>query len=464
MAGFYDCEFVETPPQSVQTECPVCLSVLRNPYQATCCGYSFCKPCIEKVKSDHAPCPCCKAEDFDTFEDKRLRRSLYAFKVRCTNKKNGCEWEGELGQLEEHLNADPPSQILEQLEGCQFVEIKCLHCSNLFQRSQIQTHQSTQCPSRPTVCMYCDKYCSNNEDVTTNHWSLCAYYPEHCPNKCGKILQRQNLAIHISSSCPLAEVDCDFKDVGCHTTLLRKEMVAHLSENVMSHLSLMASSHAKLQTTIAEQDQLLKNFELSNERLQQRTVKLNQTLETVKQNAVTLQQKLSKRDESLTQHLKSLQQQLAEETKRSKRDDAKLVRMVKQHLLDEKKESQKVHHKFPVPGAVVFLIVSVFLLYVVIQPLKGQCIAAGCQPCDRGSSELPVCTCTLQPLNFTPTELMSICSVEADQWYGLPLCTSAGDCNMKFIVNTSTQNGKAFAHLALGGCDRFTNLGCQLGQ
>ena len=434
MAGFSDC-VIETPPQSVQTECSICLSVLRDPYQASCCGYSFCKACIEKVKADHAPCPRCKAEEFDTLEDKQLKRSLYAFKVRCTNKKEGCEWEGELGQLEEHLNADPPNQVLEQLEGCQFVEIKCIHCSKLFQRSKIQSHQSTQCPSRPTVCMYCDKCCSNNEDAT-NHWSLCAYYPEHCPNKCGKILQRQNLAVHLSSACPLAEVDCDFKEVGCHTALLRKDMVAHLSENVINHLSLMASSHAKLQTTITEQDKLLKNFELSNERLQQRTVKLNQALETVKQNAVALQQKLCKRDESLTQHLKSLQQQLAEETKRSKRDNAKLVRMVKQHLLEEKKEKEKVHHKYPVPGVVVLVIVSVFLLYVVIQPLKGQCTAIGSHDqLQCSSSKLPVvCTHTLQPLNSTLTDcdVTTICSVESDQWNGLSgFCTNAGDCNVK---------------------------------
>lgn len=491
MAGFYNCEFIETPPQSVQTDCPVCLSVLRDPYQSTCCGHSFCKACIEEIKADYPACPSCYAEDFDTFEDEQLRRSLYAFKVRCPNKQRGCEWEGELGQLEKHLNANPsPSQILEQLKGCQFIEIKCLHCAKFFQRSQIQTHQSNQCPSRPTVCMYCDKYCSNNEDVTTNHWSLCAYYPENCPNKCGKILQRQNLAVHVSSSCPLAEVDCDFKEVGCHTTLLRKEMATHLSENVTSHLSLMASSHAKLQTTVAEQDQLLKKFELSNERLQQRTVKLNQALETVKQNAVTLQQKLSKRDESLTQHLKSLQQQLAEETKRSKRDDAKLVRLIKQHQLDdEKKENQKAYHKFPVPGVVVFLLVSVFLLYVVAQPLMGQCTAqmgrlplahdcasseqtrrlprandcAGCEQTgslprvyDCAGSELSaICTCTLQPLNST--NIVTVCSIEGDTCYGLPFCAelNAGDCNVKFVMNSSIQNGKVPVDLMPEECNRL---------
>ena len=39
--GGYDCEFVERP-QELQKECPICLIILREPFQVTCCGYSFC--------------------------------------------------------------------------------------------------------------------------------------------------------------------------------------------------------------------------------------------------------------------------------------------------------------------------------------------------------------------------------------------------------------------------------------
>ena len=34
--GGYDCEFVEKPPEAIQSECPVCQLVLREPYQAIC--------------------------------------------------------------------------------------------------------------------------------------------------------------------------------------------------------------------------------------------------------------------------------------------------------------------------------------------------------------------------------------------------------------------------------------------
>ena len=39
----FECQFVEEPPRSLQSECPICLQILRDPYQTTCCGYAFCK-------------------------------------------------------------------------------------------------------------------------------------------------------------------------------------------------------------------------------------------------------------------------------------------------------------------------------------------------------------------------------------------------------------------------------------
>ena len=156
--GGYDCEFVEKPPKIVQSECPVCLQIIREPYQADCCGYAFCRVCIERIKADTKPCPCCNAETFDKFEDKRLKRTLYEFRVYCTKKKQGCQWLGELRQLDNHLNYNPPQE--KWLEGCQFTHVKCYYCSEFVQRSGIQVHQSEQCPTvylsttgSPYVCL-----------------------------------------------------------------------------------------------------------------------------------------------------------------------------------------------------------------------------------------------------------------------------------------------------------------------
>ena len=121
--GGFDCEFVERPPEVLQSECPVCLQIIRDPYQVTCCGYSFCHSCIERIKADNKPCPTCNVKGFSDFPDKRLERSLYAFKVRCSRQKDGCEWTGELGQLDVHLNKDPPSE--KRHVGCPLTTISC---------------------------------------------------------------------------------------------------------------------------------------------------------------------------------------------------------------------------------------------------------------------------------------------------------------------------------------------------
>ena len=117
-AGF-DCEFVDPPPTVIQTECPVCLLIIREPYQVTCCGKRFCQYCI---KTASKPCPTCKAEIVHSFPDKGLKQSLYTLRVRCSYQKVGCEWTGELGKLNTHLNENPQPG---DLEGCPHTTISC---------------------------------------------------------------------------------------------------------------------------------------------------------------------------------------------------------------------------------------------------------------------------------------------------------------------------------------------------
>ena len=265
----YDCAFVEKPPKIVQSECPVCLQILREPYQADCCGYAFCRVCIDQIKDEDNPCPCCKARSFDTFKDKRLKRTLYEFKVYCTNKAQGCRWVGELSQLENHLNSNPSRR--KKLEGCQFTPIKCFHCSERIQRSSIQFHQSEWCPKRPFSCVHCKKFDSTYEDVVNKHWSKCRYYPVECTNGCGKVVKRKFLSTHISTDCPLTVIDCEFSHAGCKEKVLRKNMVEHLTENAVKHMSLLAKSYKEV---VSQLDELKEE----NKQIKQQVVKLTKDL------------------------------------------------------------------------------------------------------------------------------------------------------------------------------------------
>lgn len=119
----FECEFVEPPPKYFKPECPVCLHILREPYQATCCGNSFCQNCLEKVKNERKACPTCSTPNFVDFHNKGLQRMLYDFEVHCTHKSQGCEWTGELRELDNHLNSAPSAN--KSLEGCQFSVIDC---------------------------------------------------------------------------------------------------------------------------------------------------------------------------------------------------------------------------------------------------------------------------------------------------------------------------------------------------
>ena len=178
----------------------MCLLVLCEPYQVTCCGYSYCKVCIERIKADKEPCPCCK-NDFDDFPNKGLQRSLSGLKIFCSHRKEGCQWTGEFGQLESHLNVDPPQHC--QLEGCMYVEGACQYCFKLFKRSQLLEHQSELCPLRPFTCQYCKVFHSHYKDVVNNHVPRCGSYPVSCPNECGATVLLRDVERHICDDCPL---------------------------------------------------------------------------------------------------------------------------------------------------------------------------------------------------------------------------------------------------------------------
>ena len=235
--GGYDCEFVKRPASDLgQADCPVCLLVLREPQQVSCCGYSYCRSCIQRVQADQNVCPTCN-EQFTTFLNKGLKRALYGQKVYCAHHKLGCEWEGELGELDRHLNLQPLPEKL--LEGCQFSEVECTLCLQPFQRRYLQAHQSDDCPKRPFACHHCNQHEATFEEVTQSHWPVCPSFPLPCPNNCDLVLQRQDLEQHVRHDCPLTPVYCDFYMSGCGEVLPRRDMPSHITTNIAGHLSLL---------------------------------------------------------------------------------------------------------------------------------------------------------------------------------------------------------------------------------
>ena len=143
--GGYDYDFVTAPPKSL--ECPVCLMTFRDPHVISCCGNEFCQLCIERVQRDGKPCPLCNELNFTTFLHKKLVREVNGLVVRCPQKELGCEWEGELGQVEQHLN---PGVGLSSSSGCGYVIVTCcFQCGAHLQRRMVGEHEMESCPKRP---------------------------------------------------------------------------------------------------------------------------------------------------------------------------------------------------------------------------------------------------------------------------------------------------------------------------
>ena len=233
--GGYDCQFVgEILPE--EGECPICDLIYSDPHQMRCCGKRICGRCVEKIKAKSQPCPFCKEVDVSPYPDKAHMQSLGSYKVNCPNRSKhnsseGCEWEGQLSELDRHLNLEPMTE--KQLKGCLFSKIKCRFCFELFERHFINTHHSQECLKRPYECAYCE-YKASFEEVT-QHSNECPSAPVTCPNNCELVVFRSDLERHRNHDCPLEIEQCEFRAVGCQVELPRKDMPEHKRQNVAEH-------------------------------------------------------------------------------------------------------------------------------------------------------------------------------------------------------------------------------------
>ena len=237
-SGGYDYEFVSEPPDELK--CSVCLLALRDPSLTSCCGKHFCQSCISRIKNEGKPCPLCQEKDYQLMLDKSIIRRVRELKIKCPNSGRGCEWAGELGSIERHLDV-----------SCGFVEVTCDYCkSEDILRNSLADHKKV-CPARPYRCEYCgfrDKW----QSIMSVHQSECKNYPVDCPNNCNVgTVQRHELDKHVREECTLREVGCKFECVGCQVCCPQMHIARHLSENVSSHLGMVVSH---FQNKLAEKD------------------------------------------------------------------------------------------------------------------------------------------------------------------------------------------------------------------
>ena len=252
--------------------CTICTKVMKDPYLMVCCGQKYCNSCLQSWLNtkDIATCPHCRAQNrgerpFQYVIERGMKSEIESFHIKCSNNQKGCEWIGELRNLDEHLKSD---------QGCAFSFVACPNkCTpsrsrgrmyTRILRKDLQDHLKHYCNLRTIMCEYC------NQAVTANnyasHQRKCDIFPMQCPNSCGEQgLVRQSIDGH-RQTCKLEVISCEYAHVGCESTMTRQQMLKHMVSYQGKHLDMITESHRKLvQDAKEKQTIVLKELEVAKQ-------------------------------------------------------------------------------------------------------------------------------------------------------------------------------------------------------
>ena len=88
--------------------CPVCAGLLTEPF-LTDCGHLVCGACRDKLLTTSKNyCPVCRETNglSDACLDKHFQHEVNSLTVRCQHHDEGCEWVGEVRDLQKHLDPE----------------------------------------------------------------------------------------------------------------------------------------------------------------------------------------------------------------------------------------------------------------------------------------------------------------------------------------------------------------------
>ena len=173
-------------------------------------------------------------------------RNIRALNVKCNNKDDGCEWMGELRELETHL------------QSCDYAFVPCTNnCKDPSDSSKVKKvlasdmarHLAEECPRREYKCSLCSQ--TGEFEQMADHKEKCPRVRVSCPNHpCRTKLLRCNVVAHLTS-CKFEAVTCKFASVGCDERPLRKDLSEH-EEDSQFHLQITTEKVLDLSKKVTE--------------------------------------------------------------------------------------------------------------------------------------------------------------------------------------------------------------------
>ena len=224
-------EFVDEPDSDYF--CPVCQDLLTEPFQLEC-GHQLCRICRDRLlSSNKTECPTCRDSDAlsNAHFDKFLKRKVSSVRIHCQHHKEGCEWVGEVRDLQYHFDHN--------VVACPF------GCGKRSCQVVIKKHKGL-CLNRPIGCDNCDYY-NTFAIVKEKHNPKCLQSPVDCPNHCpAKGLKRSQLEQHFNE-CTHQLVNCS--EIGCSVWLPRGEIELHKMHIRQHDLLLVKTNQASATIT-----------------------------------------------------------------------------------------------------------------------------------------------------------------------------------------------------------------------
>lgn len=90
---------------------------------------------------------CAREPKFTSLLHKGRAREVHSLVIYCPQKNQGCEWKGEVGQLEHHLNKEG---VASTNKGCDYVMVACKYeCGTHLPRKLIWEHEREECKRLP---------------------------------------------------------------------------------------------------------------------------------------------------------------------------------------------------------------------------------------------------------------------------------------------------------------------------
>ena len=146
--GGYDYNLVSGKLPEDLENCTICHMIPRKPAKVPCCGNVFCQSCIISHSQKSNRCPLCREElntELIQIVDKKCERRIMNLVVHCVNQSLGCDWTGELRDVENqsHIKNTCEYQITEcefKFAGCDFKGPKRLMFKHI--QEDVSNHMS----------------------------------------------------------------------------------------------------------------------------------------------------------------------------------------------------------------------------------------------------------------------------------------------------------------------------------